>query len=163
MAFHRGCRTHWPVTSVTETSVDVHGVARHNSIQLYAVAVKPSSVYSSLRVSFHAFSFPLSCCSRLPSASSSVPPRLLSLPSPASSPPPTLSVLISFHGRARKQGIRFRGLTIPDCQEKLPGYVEGGEPMPEALLWLLLTGDVPTKAQVRDGCIRRFLRKATTI
>lgn len=52
--------------------------------------------------------------------------------------------------RQIKQGIRFRGLTIPDCQAKLPAYVEGGEPMPEALLWLLLTGDVPTKAQVRD-------------
>lgn len=47
------------------------------------------------------------------------------------------------------QGIRFRGLTIPDCQKKLPAYVKGGEPMPEALMWLLLTGDVPTKAQVR--------------
>lgn len=29
--------------------------------------------------------------------------------------------------------------------------MKGGEPMPEALLWLLLTGDVPTKAQVRGG------------
>ncbi|CAN0464990.1 unnamed protein product, partial [Laminaria digitata] len=47
------------------------------------------------------------------------------------------------------QGIRFRGLTIPDCQKQLPSYIKGGEPMPEALLWLLLTGDVPTKAQVR--------------
>lgn len=46
------------------------------------------------------------------------------------------------------QGIRFRGLTIPDCQAKLPSYVKGGEPMPEALMWLLLTGDVPTKKQV---------------
>lgn len=46
------------------------------------------------------------------------------------------------------QGIRFRGMTIPDCQEKLPAYVPGGEPMPEALMWLLLTGNVPTKAQV---------------
>ncbi|CAN0254641.1 unnamed protein product [Ectocarpus sp. 12 AP-2014] len=48
------------------------------------------------------------------------------------------------------EGIRFRGMTIPDCQEKLPGYIEGGEPMPEALLWLLLTGEVPTKAQVDE-------------
>lgn len=57
-----------------------------------------------------------------------------------------LSSLVGWH--ERRQGIRFRGMTIPDCQEKLPGYVEGGEPMPEALLWLLLTGEVPTKAQV---------------
>ncbi|CAN0506012.1 unnamed protein product, partial [Phaeothamnion confervicola] len=46
------------------------------------------------------------------------------------------------------QGIRFRGLTIPDCQEKLPPYVEGGEPTPESLLWLLLTSEVPTRAQM---------------
>uniref|UniRef100_A0A7S2FY07 Citrate synthase n=2 Tax=Haptolina brevifila TaxID=156173 RepID=A0A7S2FY07_9EUKA len=45
------------------------------------------------------------------------------------------------------EGIRFRGFTIPELQEKLPGFQPGGEPTPEALLWLLLTGDVPTKAQ----------------
>eukprot|EP01084_Bolivina_argentea_P126042 223241_1 len=45
------------------------------------------------------------------------------------------------------EGIRFRGLSIPECQEKLPGYTKGGEPIPEALFWLLLTGEVPTKAQ----------------
>lgn len=49
------------------------------------------------------------------------------------------------------QGIRFRGLTIPECQKMLPSYVKGGEPMPEALLWLLLTGDVPSKSQVRGA------------
>ena len=54
-----------------------------------------------------------------------------------------------FHFFSRcAQGIRFRGLTIPDCQKQLPSYIKGGEPMPEALLWLLLTGDVPTKANV---------------
>mgnify|MGYP000974047883 CR=1 FL=1 len=45
------------------------------------------------------------------------------------------------------EGIRFRGYTIPELQEKLPGYKTGGEPTPEALLWLLLTGEVPTKEQ----------------
>ena len=45
------------------------------------------------------------------------------------------------------EGIRFRGYTIPELQEKLPAFKEGGEPTPEALLWLLLTGEVPTKAQ----------------
>ena len=47
-----------------------------------------------------------------------------------------------------EEGIRFRGHTIPDLQKRLPAAVEGGEPLPEGLLWLLLTGDVPTKAQV---------------
>ena len=45
------------------------------------------------------------------------------------------------------EGIRFRGYTIPELQEKLPGAKPGGEPTPEALFWLLLTGEVPTKEQ----------------
>merc|ERR1719174_566585 len=48
------------------------------------------------------------------------------------------------------EGIRFRGYTIPELQEKLPsakGGASEGEPTPEALLWLLLTNQVPTKAQ----------------
>jgi len=40
------------------------------------------------------------------------------------------------------QGIRFRGMSIPECQKKLPGAFPGGEPLPEAVLWLLLTGKV---------------------
>lgn len=45
-------------------------------------------------------------------------------------------------------GIRFRGLTLPDCQRILPKAAGGAEPLPEGLFWLLLTGDVPTTAQV---------------
>ncbi|KAK1401328.1 Citrate synthase [Heracleum sosnowskyi] len=47
-----------------------------------------------------------------------------------------------------EEGIRFRGLSIPECQKLLPGAKPGGEPLPEGLLWLLLTGKVPTKEQV---------------
>lgn len=46
-------------------------------------------------------------------------------------------------------GIRFRGLTIPECQAKLPKAANGEEPLPEGMLWLLLTGDVPTEQQVK--------------
>ena len=46
------------------------------------------------------------------------------------------------------QGIRFRGYTIPELQEKLPSYPGGSEPQPEGLLWLLLTGEIPTAYQV---------------
>jgi len=48
-----------------------------------------------------------------------------------------------------EEGIRFRGFTIPEIQKKLPTYSgkEGDQPTPEGLLWLLLTGDIPTKAQ----------------
>lgn len=46
------------------------------------------------------------------------------------------------------EGIRFRGFSIPECQEKLPKAKGGSEPLPEGLLWLLLTGEIPTKAEV---------------
>lgn len=46
------------------------------------------------------------------------------------------------------QGIRFRGYTIPELQEKLPKAEGGAEPQPEGLLWLLLTGEVPTAENV---------------
>jgi len=45
------------------------------------------------------------------------------------------------------EGIRFRGLTIPECQERLPKAQGGKEPLPEGLLWLLLTGEVPTQQE----------------
>jgi len=47
------------------------------------------------------------------------------------------------------EGIRFRGLTIPECQKRLPKAKGGEEPLPEALLWLLLTGDCPTQNQTQ--------------
>jgi citrate synthase len=47
------------------------------------------------------------------------------------------------------EGIRFHGMTIPDCQEKLPKGKSGTEMLPEAMFWLLLTGQVPTEEQVR--------------
>ncbi|CAG9853913.1 unnamed protein product [Phyllotreta striolata] len=47
------------------------------------------------------------------------------------------------------EGIRFRGLSIPECQKVLPKAPGGAEPLPEGLFWLLMTGDVPTDAQVK--------------
>ncbi|XP_060517955.1 probable citrate synthase 1, mitochondrial [Cylas formicarius] len=47
------------------------------------------------------------------------------------------------------EGIRFRGLSIPECQKVLPKAPGGNEPLPEGLFWLLITGDVPTEAQVK--------------
>jgi len=46
------------------------------------------------------------------------------------------------------EGIRFRGYTIPECQELLPAAEGGAEPLPEGLFWLLCTGEVPSKEQV---------------
>lgn len=47
------------------------------------------------------------------------------------------------------EGIRFRGYTIPECQKLLPAAMPGGEPLPEGLFWLLVTGEVPTAEQVK--------------
>merc|ERR1711887_358087 len=47
------------------------------------------------------------------------------------------------------EGIRFRGYTIPECQELLPKAPGGTEPLPEGLFWLLVTGDIPSEEQVR--------------
>ncbi|KHN49052.1 Citrate synthase, mitochondrial [Glycine soja] len=58
------------------------------------------------------------------------------------------------------EGIRFRGMSIPECQKKLPGAFPGGEPLPEAVLWLLLTGKIPSKAQV-DSLSKELRSRAT--
>ncbi|XP_063721087.1 citrate synthase, mitochondrial-like [Symsagittifera roscoffensis] len=46
------------------------------------------------------------------------------------------------------EGIRFRGYSIPECQEMLPKAPGGKEPLPEGLFWLLMTGQIPTAQQV---------------
>jgi citrate synthase len=45
-----------------------------------------------------------------------------------------------------QEGIRFRGYSIPELQEKLPKAVGGNEPLPEGLFYLMLLGDLPTQA-----------------
>lgn len=55
-----------------------------------------------------------------------------------------------------EEGIRFRGYTIPELQKLLPVADRDAtpseranmEPLPEGLLWLLLTGEIPTNVQV---------------
>ncbi|KJR86074.1 citrate synthase [Sporothrix schenckii 1099-18] len=48
-----------------------------------------------------------------------------------------------------EEGIRFHGRTIKDCQRELPKGTTGTEMLPEAMFWLLLTGQVPSTAQIR--------------
>jgi len=45
------------------------------------------------------------------------------------------------------EGIRFHGKTIKDCQKVLPKGTSGTEMLPEAMFWLLLTGQVPLPAR----------------
>ncbi|HMN89152.1 MAG TPA: citrate (Si)-synthase, eukaryotic [Saprospiraceae bacterium] len=44
------------------------------------------------------------------------------------------------------EGIRFRGYSIPELKKLLPKGDR--EPRPEGLFWLMLTGEVPTEAEV---------------
>lgn len=46
-----------------------------------------------------------------------------------------------------QEGIRFRGYTIPELQEKLPKAPGGQEPLPEGLFHLMLLGELPTLEQ----------------
>lgn len=48
------------------------------------------------------------------------------------------------------EGIAFRGHSIPEIRKALPTAEGGSEPLPEGLLWLLLTGEIPTKDQVKS-------------
>ncbi len=47
-----------------------------------------------------------------------------------------------------KEGIRFRGYSIPELQEKLPKAKGGREPLPEGLFYLMLIGELPTEEDV---------------
>ena len=47
------------------------------------------------------------------------------------------------------EGIRFRGYSIPELREKLPKAKGDKEPLPEALFWLMLVGEIPTDKEVK--------------
>ncbi|HKQ62253.1 MAG TPA: citrate (Si)-synthase, eukaryotic [Candidatus Polarisedimenticolaceae bacterium] len=49
-----------------------------------------------------------------------------------------------------QEGIRFRGYTIPDVQQRLPRARGSEQPLPEALFYLLLTGEIPTAEQTAE-------------
>lgn len=59
------------------------------------------------------------------------------------------------------EGIRFRGLSIPQCRKLLPKAPNGGdEPLPQATFWLLLTGNVPTQKQAQALCAELHARSS---
>src|SRR5688500_7571501 len=47
-----------------------------------------------------------------------------------------------------QEGIRFRGYTIPELQQKLPKAADGSEPLPEGLFHLMLMGELPSEEDV---------------
>lgn len=52
-------------------------------------------------------------------------------------------------------GIKYRGIPLGEACRTLPQSKGGGAPLPEGALWLLLTGEIPTAAQV-DGITREL-------
>ena len=63
-----------------------------------------------------------------------------------------------------QEGIRIRGYSLPELQAKLPtfkGPAGQGEPVPEALIWLLLTSEIPTVEQTRS--LTEELRSRATL
>lgn len=54
------------------------------------------------------------------------------------------------------EGIHFRGYSIPQIQKLLPSAIPGGQPLPEGLMWLLLTGEIPSNEQA--AALSRELR-----
>ena len=48
-----------------------------------------------------------------------------------------------------QEGIRFRGYSIPELQQKLPKAEKGSEPLPEGLFYLMLVGELPDNEDVQ--------------
>ncbi len=46
-----------------------------------------------------------------------------------------------------QDGIRFRGYSIPELQQKLPKVKNGSEPLPEGLFHLMLIGELPSEEE----------------
>ncbi len=57
------------------------------------------------------------------------------------------------------EGIRFRGMTIPETMAALPRPDGKDYPYVEGFWWLLLTGEVPTKEQARE-VVEDFKKRA---
>jgi citrate synthase len=58
------------------------------------------------------------------------------------------------------EGIRFRGYSIPELQEKLPKYPGGEQPLPEGIFYLMLFNELPdddTARRVSNNWARRAI------
>lgn len=54
-------------------------------------------------------------------------------------------------------GIKIRNKSIEDCKKLLPSFKKNGEMIPEAMFWLLITGDIPSEKQIES--LRKDLYK----
>ena len=46
------------------------------------------------------------------------------------------------------EGISYRGTKLFDIRDQAPATIPGGEPIPEGVLWLLLTGELPSESEI---------------
>ena len=53
-------------------------------------------------------------------------------------------------------------MSIFDFRERAPSSIPGGEPIPESVLWLLLTGEMPTESEMSAFKDEMFVRGALT-
>ena len=60
------------------------------------------------------------------------------------------------------EGIRYRGCDLFQIMEKAPTAKNGEQPLPEAILWLLLTGEFPTNDEIIDFQAEMFRRGKLT-
>ena len=47
-------------------------------------------------------------------------------------------------------GIQYRGYDLFKIRELAPKTIPGGQPIPEGILWLLLTGEFPSESEIKD-------------
>jgi len=59
-------------------------------------------------------------------------------------------------------GIEYRGRDLFDIRENAPKTVEGGQPIPEGILWLLLTGEFPNATEIANFKEDMYERGALT-
>jgi len=59
-------------------------------------------------------------------------------------------------------GIEYRGMDLFKVQELAPKTIEGGQPIPEGILWLLLTGEFPSASETKDFKEEMFRRGELT-
>jgi len=59
-------------------------------------------------------------------------------------------------------GIEYRGKTLTDVVENAPKTVPGGQPIPEGVLWLLLTGEFPNESEIEHFKEDMFVRGQLT-
>jgi len=47
-------------------------------------------------------------------------------------------------------GITYRGMDLFQIRDQAPKTVPGGQPIPEGVLWLLLTGEFPSDSEIKE-------------